>query len=416
MTEDKLVERITKRLPIDEAEQVLSVLEENLIDSVTINAGLCNEDLQEVGLSEAQGDACLLDDPAWRQKYSPADPCDWLDAALTRLLPDALRRDRKLYDDITAALKHANIDSEDKLVAMSTDQLKAAKIPVTARPYLRAPREPQTAVQHSVPGASPASAASPTSMQRNNTDPNLLASAACPMQPLRMRVGLTESRDQRGEWKTQLEESVSLQLKERNADLDDKILRGEVMESAIRTQVEHRKRPVISFLESSTFTDTEWERNLVIADCVLYLQEFARKYGLEFRLVEMRWGIRADASSSHQTSDICMAELERCQAESQGISYVFLGAQKYGFRPPPAKIPQDVFRRLYDVMDQAGQDLLDECFRLDTNSVSGSLLMQSVMPLCISWMKLSSSLLQRESALSATFGLAEWLSRYPVTL
>ena len=122
-----------------------------------------------------------------------------------------------------------------------------------------------------------------------------------------MRVGLTESRDQRGEWKTQLEESVSLQLKERNADLDDKILRGEVMESAIRTQVEHRKRPVISFLESSTFTDTEWERNLVIADCVLYLQEFARKYGLEFRLVEMRWGIRADASSSHQTSDICNA-------------------------------------------------------------------------------------------------------------
>ena len=48
----------------------------------------------------------------------------------------------------------------------------------------------------------------------------------------------------------------------------------------------------------------------------------ARKLGFEFRLVEMRWGIRAEASSSHQTSEICMAELERCQRESQGFSYI----------------------------------------------------------------------------------------------
>ena len=54
-------------------------------------------------------------------------------------------------------------------------------------------------------------------------------------------------------------------------------------------------------------------------------QEFARKLGFEFRLAEMRWGIRAEASSAHQTSEICMAELERCQRESQGFSYVFLG-------------------------------------------------------------------------------------------
>ena len=41
-----------------------------------------------------------------------------------------------------------------------------------------------------------------------------------------------------------------------------------------------------------------------------------------------------------------MAELERCQDESQGFSYVFLGCQKYGFRPFPAKMPQGVFEHL----------------------------------------------------------------------
>ena len=41
-----------------------------------------------------------------------------------------------------------------------------------------------------------------------------------------------------------------------------------------------------------------------------------------------------------------MAELERCQRESQGLSYVFLACQKYGFRPFPAKIPDYIFKML----------------------------------------------------------------------
>lgn len=69
----------------------------------------------------------------------------------------------------------------------------------------------------------------------------------------------------------------------------------------------------------------EWERNLLIDDVVRYLQAFGRRLGFEFRMCEMRWGIRADASSLHQASEICMAELERCQRESQGYNYVFLG-------------------------------------------------------------------------------------------
>ena len=81
----------------------------------------------------------------------------------------------------------------------------------------------------------------------------------------------------------------------------------------------------------------------------------------------MNRGIREEASNAHQTAEICMAELERCQRESQGYSYVFLGCQKYGFRPFPAKIPQDVFEQLRAAMAADCQALLDACFRLDTN-------------------------------------------------
>ena len=94
------------------------------------------------------------------------------------------------------------------------------------------------------------------------------------------------------------------------------------------THTNQRSKLVFKFLTSSW---QEWERNLLIDDVVPYLQAFARRLGFEFRLAEMRWGIRADASSSHMTSEICMAELERCQRESQGFSYVFLGCVPHCF-------------------------------------------------------------------------------------
>ena len=94
------------------------------------------------------------------------------------------------------------------------------------------------------------------------------------------------------------------------------------------TDTNQRSKLVFKFLTSSW---QEWERNLLIDDVVPYLQAFVRRLGFEFRLAEMRWGIRADASSSHMTSEICMAELERCQRESQGFSYVFLGCVPHCF-------------------------------------------------------------------------------------
>ena len=185
-------------------------------------------------------------------------------------------------------------------------------------------------------------------------------------EPLRKRIGLAAPRHERGEWKKRLEECVSVEERDRNVEVDIQILRGNVC-GDILMHVLHEEKRSVCFLLSSTFTDTEWERNMLLDDSVLYLQLYARKLGLDFRLVEMRWGIRDEASSSHQTSETCMAELERCQTESQGYSYVFLGAQKYGFRPFPATIPQHVFERLRAVMGDAEQALLDESFRLDTN-------------------------------------------------
>ena len=88
-------------------------------------------------------------------------------------------------------------------------------------------------------------------------------------------------------------------------------------------------------------------------------------------MAEMRWGIRTEASAAHLTSEICMRELERCLRESVGISYVFIAAQKYGFRPFPRLIPELLFAQLLQHVAEADRTVLEEWFKLDENALPG---------------------------------------------
>jgi hypothetical protein len=89
-------------------------------------------------------------------------------------------------------------------------------------------------------------------------------------------------------------------------------------------------------------------------------------------MAEMRWGIRNEASAAHLTAEICMGELARCLRESVGLSYVFLAAQKYGFRPFPRLIPELLFTELLQhVAEVEDRTLLEEWFKLDENALPG---------------------------------------------
>jgi hypothetical protein len=186
------------------------------------------------------------------------------------------------------------------------------------------------------------------------------------LRPLYECIGHCDARRDRQEWRKLLDERFELERRERDVESDLRILCGDI-DDRLKSVVLRDEQFIVAFFLSSTFTDTEWERNLLISDVLPYLTELARKYGLELRLAEMRWGIREEASSEHQTSEICMNELERCQRESLGLFYVFLACQKYGFRPFPPKIPQGIFASLRDQMSAEDAALVDKCFELDTN-------------------------------------------------
>jgi len=92
---------------------------------------------------------------------------------------------------------------------------------------------------------------------------------------------------------------------------------------------------------SSTFTDTMYERNLILGPILISLREeiISRGYDIEIQFVDMRYGVRDENTLEHETWLACALEIERCRRESEGTFFVSLQSQKYGYQMAPKRIP-----------------------------------------------------------------------------
>ena len=70
------------------------------------------------------------------------------------------------------------------------------------------------------------------------------------------------------------------------------------------------------------FLDTRHERNALMERVYPKLKEFAAERGYDFQVVDMRWGIREQATNDHMTTEICLKELKACQRLSTGPNFV----------------------------------------------------------------------------------------------
>jgi hypothetical protein len=78
---------------------------------------------------------------------------------------------------------------------------------------------------------------------------------------------------------------------------------------------------VVRIFTSSTFTDMLLERNTLMEFVYPRIKEYCRdRYGVEFQVVDMRWGVRDEMTNEHMTSELCMRELAACQHLSIGAA------------------------------------------------------------------------------------------------
>lgn len=140
------------------------------------------------------------------------------------------------------------------------------------------------------------------------------------------------------------------------------------------------KRVVRLFI-SSTFTDMTLERNSLMERVYPRLKKFCReRYGLDFQVVDMRWGVRDEATDDHQTATLCSREIDNCQRMSLGPNFVALLGDKYGFRPLCNRIKSSEYRALRRCLIELdiNTDFLDTWYKEDLNAVPAEYLLQPI--------------------------------------
>ncbi|XP_046671615.1 NACHT and WD repeat domain-containing protein 2 [Homalodisca vitripennis] len=145
---------------------------------------------------------------------------------------------------------------------------------------------------------------------------------------------------------------------------------------------------IVRIFTSSTFTDTTMERNTLMAQCYPKLKDYCReKHGLEFQVVDMRWGVRDEATDDHMTTELCMREIKNCQRLSMGPNFVVFLGQKYGYRPIPTYILSSELQMLRDDLAAGGTDvtLLDTWYRKDSNAVPPISVLQPISSILINF-------------------------------
>ena len=138
---------------------------------------------------------------------------------------------------------------------------------------------------------------------------------------------------------------------------------------------------VVRIFTSSTYTDMLLERNTLAQFVYPKLKSYCReRHGVEFQVVDMRWGVRDQMTNDHLTTEICMSELRTCQRLSIGPNFIYFGGQKYGYRPIPTVIPTEEMGLMRRTLVKMEEDvsLLDSWYISDSNSIPPLSILQPI--------------------------------------
>ncbi|WAQ96293.1 NWD1-like protein [Mya arenaria] len=118
--------------------------------------------------------------------------------------------------------------------------------------------------------------------------------------------------------------------------------------------------------------DMRAERNTLAREVYPYLRDHCAQKGMDFQVVDMRWGITEESQNDHSVEKICLQEVDNCQKSSLGVNFVVLSGDRYGFRPIPTEMDVKLFECLRfeaTKLKLKDQELLDTWYLKDENAV-----------------------------------------------
>ncbi|XP_035677087.1 LOW QUALITY PROTEIN: NACHT domain- and WD repeat-containing protein 1-like [Branchiostoma floridae] len=122
------------------------------------------------------------------------------------------------------------------------------------------------------------------------------------------------------------------------------------------------------------------ERNILLQKAYPELREFCQKQGLDFQVMDMRWGVRDEVVADHMTCALCLMEIDTCKRLSVGPNFVAFLGNRYGYRPIPAKIEAEELDILIKKAGELDMDttVIKEWYLKDDNAVPAVCLLQPI--------------------------------------
>jgi tetratricopeptide (TPR) repeat protein len=127
---------------------------------------------------------------------------------------------------------------------------------------------------------------------------------------------------------------------------------------------------------SSTFEDLKAERDVLQHDVFPRLRKLCEANNARFQAIDLRWGVRDEAALDQQTMEICLREIERCQQTGIKPNFIVLLGERYGWRPLPARIEAEEFKKVRGRAADADQRLIDDWYERDDNAVPQEFLLK----------------------------------------
>jgi hypothetical protein len=109
---------------------------------------------------------------------------------------------------------------------------------------------------------------------------------------------------------------------------------------------------------SSTFQDLKAERNTLHAHVFPRLRQLCQRHDCRFQAIDLRWSVSEQAAMDQQTILICLREIERCHQVTPRPNFLVLLGDRYGWCPPPPRIPASEFDALLEHVSDDERDLL----------------------------------------------------------
>src|SRR5579872_6364255 len=121
---------------------------------------------------------------------------------------------------------------------------------------------------------------------------------------------------------------------------------------------------------SSTFEDLKEERNALQREVWPKLRTLCEQHGARFQAIDLRWGVRDEATLDQKTMEICLREIERCQRTGIKPNFIVLLGQRYGWRPLPSRIQAAEFETISEQIGVAADRAIAESwYQRDDNAV-----------------------------------------------